>query len=149
MYKRQPPHHLLTVWHYSPLNPQPFTPSIQSPRCVALPATSHLKPRLTCRHVSLPDSSHLTPCLVSPALFAFHHISVLVHYTPSCGRGRLLGLEIDTPVANAVIQAIQKVKSGATKEQMASVQVLLDSITSSEAWPRFTEVLEKNKVLHT
>lgn len=58
-----------------------------------------------------------------------------------------MGVEIDTPVASFAVQALQKLKGGGpTKEQMESVKVLLDSITSSKAWPRFMEVLKKTNV---
>lgn len=58
----------------------------------------------------------------------------------------LIKLEIDTPIANFAIQALQMKKGGPSAEQKVAVQVVSDSITSSKRWPRFMEVLEKNNV---
>ncbi|CAM9150393.1 unnamed protein product, partial [Sphacelaria rigidula] len=59
----------------------------------------------------------------------------------------LIKLDVDRPIANAVAQLAQSgLGGGITKNQKASVDVVLDSIRSSKMWPRFTEVLEEMKV---
>lgn len=81
----------------------------------------------------------------------FHNLPLLIlalgTLSVASGRARLLGIEIDTPVASFAIQALQKLQGGGpTEDQKKSVKILLDSITSSKAWPRFMEVLKTNNV---
>lgn len=61
-------------------------------------------------------------------------------------RRRLLGLEIDTPVANAAGKVVQTLTGGVSAEAKASVEVLLDSIRGSKMWPTFTKMLQESGV---
>jgi len=58
----------------------------------------------------------------------------------------LLGLEIDTPVANAAGKVVQTLTGGVSAEAKASVEVLLDSIRGSKMWPTFTKMLQESGV---
>lgn len=62
------------------------------------------------------------------------------------GQVRLLKLEIDTFVANIAAFVVQKVKAGVSRAQVASVEVLLDSIRASKMWPKLVEMMEQNNV---
>lgn len=59
---------------------------------------------------------------------------------------RLLGLEIDTPVANIAAKVALALTGGVSSEAKASIEVLLDSIRSSKMWPIFTKMLQDSGV---
>lgn len=61
-------------------------------------------------------------------------------------RHRLLGLEIDTPVANVAAKVGQTLTGGVSSEEKASIAVLLDSIRASKMWPTFTKMLDESGV---
>lgn len=130
---------------HRPLHPSPLPlpPSMSQTPLPYPPPTSHTLPYPPFVFLRFPPVvSHSTPFLSRRTPYGH-----TILFSSKSGRARLLGLEIDTPVANAVIQTLMKVKgAGATAEQKASVQVLLDSIKASKVWPRFMEVMEKNKV---
>ncbi|CAM9440562.1 unnamed protein product [Ectocarpus sp. 8 AP-2014] len=56
----------------------------------------------------------------------------------------LIGLEVDTPVANLASKVAQAVAGGVSSEEKASVEVLLEAIRSSKMWPSFTKMLEES-----
>eukprot|EP00752_Nemacystus_decipiens_P008261 g7387.t1 len=58
----------------------------------------------------------------------------------------LLGLEIDTPIANAAAKVAQALGGGVSAEAKESVKVLLDSIRASKMWPTFTKMLTESGV---
>lgn len=63
-------------------------------------------------------------------------------------RNRLIKLELDTPAADAAIQAAQALQGGVSAEQKASVEVLLNTIRSSRMWPKYLEMQKEYKVRH-
>ncbi|CAM9321604.1 unnamed protein product, partial [Scytosiphon promiscuus] len=57
----------------------------------------------------------------------------------------LIGLEIDTPVANAVAQLLQ-LKKKPSADQLASVDRIADAIRSSKVWAGFAEMLKDSNL---
>lgn len=58
----------------------------------------------------------------------------------------MLGLEIDTPIANGAAKLVQVLTGGVSAEAKASVEVLLDSIRGSKMWPTFSKMLQESGV---
>ncbi len=64
---------------------------------------------------------------------------------PRTPRYRLIALEIDTPVANAVAKLLQRSKKPSA-EQLASVEVILEAIRASKVWNGFVDALKEKNV---
>ena len=73
-------------------------------------------------------------------IYIYYDIHMLcVYQSPGSHRNRLLNLEVDRPVANLAASAAQ-LFAGVSREQKASIEVLLESIRSSKMFPKFVEM---------